>query len=136
MPDPMINPTINDNPFIYVSVLCFSRLPPPNTVCPSEAEIGAPIGAYPLPVVADNGKRFEEKSKAEETEKARPWPAGRPFAAGLRSSRGSSSSRDSFRDEDMPDREEVVDVDVLGPGELDARLANSSESRAWGCRLE
>src|SRR5277367_4035502 len=101
MPDPIINPTINDNPFRYVNVLCFSKLPPPNAVCPSDADIGAPIGAYPLPVVEDRGKRFEEKSKAEETENARPWAPGRPFAAGLRSSRGSSSSRESFRDEDI-----------------------------------
>ena len=66
----------------------------------------------------------------------RPWAPGRAFAAGLRSSRGSSSSRESFRDEDMPDREEVEEVDVRGPGELDARLASSRESRAWGWRLE
>jgi len=30
----------------------------------------------------------------------------------------------------MPDREEVEDVDVRGPGEEDARLASSRESRA------
>jgi hypothetical protein len=136
MPDPIINPTINDNPFRYVNVLCFSRLPPPNAVCPSEAEIGAPIGAYPFPVVEDRGNRFEEKSKAEETDNVRPWAPGRPFAAGFRASSGSSSSRESFREEDMPDREEVEDVEVRGPGELDARLASSRESRAWGWRLE
>jgi hypothetical protein len=58
------------------------------------------------------------------------WPVGRPLAAGFRSSRGSSSSRESFRDDDMPDREEVEDIEDLGPGELDAKLANSKESRA------
>ena len=76
------------------------------------------------------------KSKAEETEKVLPWAPGRPFAARLRSSRGSSSSRESFREEEMPDREEAEDVEVRGPGELDARLASSRESRARGCRLE
>jgi len=30
----------------------------------------------------------------------------------------------------MPDREEEEEEDVLGPGELDAKLANSKESRA------
>jgi hypothetical protein len=72
MPDPIINPTINDKPFKYVKVLCFSRLPPPKAACPSDAEVGAPIGAYPLPVVEDRGNRFEEKSKAEEIEEVRP----------------------------------------------------------------
>lgn len=52
------------------------------------------------------------------------------MAAGFLSSRGSSSSRDSLRDEAMPDLEE--EDEVLGPGELDARLANSKESRALG----
>lgn len=33
----------------------------------------------------------------------------------------------------MPDLEE--EEDVRGPGELDARLANSNESRELGCRL-
>ena len=80
----------------------------------------------------DRGKRFESKSKVEETEKDRLWGPGLPPAAGFRSSRGSSSSRESFRDEDMPDREEVEEEDVLGPGELDARLASSRESRACG----
>lgn len=89
-----------------------------------------------MPVVEDRGKRFEVKSKAEETENDRPWGPGRPFAAGFRSSRGSSCSRESFRDEDMPDLEEVEDVDVRRPGELDAKLASSKESRACGCRLE
>jgi hypothetical protein len=32
----------------------------------------------------------------------------------------------------MPDREEVDEEDVLGPGELEARLASSRESRACG----
>jgi len=45
MPDPIINPTINDNPFRYVNVLCFSSDPPPNAVGPFETDIGAPIGA-------------------------------------------------------------------------------------------
>ena len=36
----------------------------------------------------------------------------------------------------MPDRDEVDEEDVRGPGELDARLASSSESRACGWRLE
>ena len=30
----------------------------------------------------------------------------------------------------MPDLDEVDDVEVLGPGELDARLPSSKESRA------
>lgn len=75
------------------------------------------------------------KSKAEDMEYERLCGPGRPFAAGLRSSRGSSSSRDCFRDEEIPDREESIEVDVRGPGELDARLANSRESRAWGWRV-
>jgi len=70
------------------------------------------------------------KSKAEETEKERRCDPGRPLAAGFRSSRGSSSSRESFRDEEMPDREDAEDVDDLGPGELEAKLASSRESRA------
>lgn len=88
------------------------------------------MGAYPLPLVEDRGKRFCVKSNAEDTEYDR-LPRSR--LVGFRSSRGSSSSRDSLREEDMPDREE--EVDVRGPGELEARLANSRESRAWGCKL-
>lgn len=59
-----------------------------------------------------------------------------PFAAGFRSSRGSSSSRESFREEDMPEREEVEEDDVRLPGEDEAKLANSKESRACGWRFE
>jgi hypothetical protein len=84
-----------------------------------------------------NGNRLLWKSNALDTEKLRLCGTGLPpFAAGFRESKGSSSSRDSFRDEEMPDREEVEDVDVRGPGEEDARLASSRESRAWGWRLE
>lgn len=36
----------------------------------------------------------------------------------------------------MPDREEVEEEDVLGPGELDAKLASSRESRAFGWSVE
>lgn len=36
----------------------------------------------------------------------------------------------------MPEREEVEEEDVLRPGELDARLASSRESRACGWRVE
>lgn len=36
----------------------------------------------------------------------------------------------------MPERDETVEVDVRGPGELEAKLANSRESRAWAWRLE
>lgn len=50
------------------------------------------------------------------------------FAAGFRASRGSSASRESFLEEDMPDRDE--EEDVRAPGELEARLASSRESRA------
>jgi hypothetical protein len=63
-------------------------------------------------------------------EKERLWSAGRPVAAGFLSSSGSSSSKESFREEDMPDREEEEEDEVRGPGELDAKLANSKESRA------
>jgi len=45
IPDPIINPTISDSPFIYVNVLCFSKFPAPNPVNPLEGAIGAPIGA-------------------------------------------------------------------------------------------
>lgn len=60
-------------------------------------------------------------------------PEGRPRAAGFLSSRGSSSSRDSLREDATPDLEE--DEEVRGPGELDARLASSNESRGLGCRV-
>ena len=36
----------------------------------------------------------------------------------------------------MPDGEDVDDVDVRGPGELEAKLASSKESRAYGGRFE
>lgn len=65
------------------------------------------------------------KSKTEELEYDR---LPRVFAAGFRASRGSSASRESFLEDEIPDREE--DEDVLAPGELEARLANSRESRA------
>lgn len=64
----MIKPTINDNPFKKVKVLCFSNEPPPSVACPFEEDIGAPMGAYPFPVVEDRGYRFGVKSKAEDTE--------------------------------------------------------------------
>ena len=67
----MINPTINDNPFRYVKVLFLSSDAPPIVVCGFVEDIGAPMGAYPLPVDEDKGKRFEEKSKTDETEKDR-----------------------------------------------------------------
>lgn len=123
----MISPTINDRPLRYVNVLCFSRDPPPNAVCPFEEDIGAPIGAYPFPDVEERGYRFEEKSNTEETENDRSC-LGR--AAGLRSSRGSSASKESFLEDATPDLEE--EEEVRGPGELDARLASSKESRACG----
>jgi hypothetical protein len=69
------------------------------------------------------------KSKAEEMLKVRPWP-GRPLAAGFMSSSGSSCSSESLRDEEIPEREEEDDEEVRGPGELEARLASSRESRA------
>lgn len=94
------------------------------------------MGAYPLLCEADNGYRFEAKSNAEDIEKVRPCPTGRPEAAGFRSSRGSSSSSEILREDVMPDLEEDEDEDVRGPGELDARLASSKESRACGCRPE
>jgi hypothetical protein len=75
---------------------------------------------------------LEEKSKTEETEYDRAW-LFLGFAAGLRSSNGSSSSRDSFREDAMPEREE--EEEVRCPGELDAKLASSKESRACGWRL-
>lgn len=90
-----------------------------------------------MPVDEDRGKRFEEKSKTELTEYDRAWlPLTFAWAAGFRSSKGSSSSRDSFLEEAMPEREEVEDVDVRVPGELEAKLASSKESRACGWRLE
>lgn len=68
IPEPIINPTINDNPFKYVNVLCFSKEP---TDCPDA--VGAPIGAYPpVPVVDESGKRLAAKSKVDETEYVRP----------------------------------------------------------------
>jgi hypothetical protein len=73
------------------------------------------------------------KSNTEAFENER-WPL--VFAAGFRESRGSSASRDCFREDEMPDREDVEEEEVLGPGELEARLANSRESRACGWRLE
>lgn len=36
----------------------------------------------------------------------------------------------------MPEREEEDEEDVRGPGELEAKLASSRLSRAWGWRLE
>ena len=72
IPDPMIRPTINDKPFMYVNVLCFSRDPPPSPPWEWPADVGAPRGAYPAPVVDDRGKRFVVKSKADDaTEKER-----------------------------------------------------------------
>jgi hypothetical protein len=68
-------------------------------------------------------------------ENVRWWPVGRLCAAGFLSSRGSSSSKDSFLEDAMPDREDVDEDEVRGPGELDAKLASSRESRALGCKL-
>ncbi len=76
------------------------------------------------------------KSNAEDIEKERLCGSGPPFAATFLSSRGSSCSRESLREEVMPDREEVDDEEVRGPGELEAKLASSRESRAWGCKPE
>ena len=45
IPDPIINPTMSDNPFKYVNVLCFSSETPPNAVWSFDADMGAPIGA-------------------------------------------------------------------------------------------
>lgn len=78
--------------------------------------------------MVERGKRFELKSKAEEMEKERPSGSGPPFAATFLSSRGSSCSKESLREEVMPDLEE--EEDVRGPGELEAKLASSRESRA------
>lgn len=86
-----------------------------------------------MPDVELNGKRLLWKSKAEETENDRLWGSG--LEAGFRESKGSSCSRDCFRDEEMPEREEVEDVDVRGPGEEDARLASSRESRVGAWRV-
>ena len=95
-----------------------------------------PSGAYPFPVVEVKGYRFEAKSKAEVIENVRPWLApGRACAAGFLSSRGSSSSKDNLREEAIPEREDVEEEEVRGPGELDAKLASSKESRALGCKL-
>jgi len=102
---------MRDNPFIYVRDLCFSNEPPPNAVGWSEADIGAPMGAYPFPCVEDKGNRFWVKSKAEDTEKERLWRAmGLPRLAKLLLSRGSSCSRESFLEEEIPDREEEEEV--------------------------
>ena len=35
-----------------------------------------------------------------------------------------------MREEEIPDRDEAVDAELRRPGELDARLASSRESRA------
>jgi hypothetical protein len=90
--------------------------------------MGAPIAAYPF-ALADTGNKLEVKSKAEEILKVRPCP-GLPCAAGFIASSGSSCSSESLRDEDIPEREEEEDDEVRGPGELEAKLASSSESRA------
>jgi hypothetical protein len=41
-----------------------------------------------------------------------------------------------LREELMPEREDVVETELRWPGELEARLASSRESRACGWRLE
>lgn len=87
-----------------------------------------------MPAVEDRGKRFDWKSKADDTENDLLCAVGR--AAGFLESKGSSSSSESFLEEEMPDRDEVEDVDVRRPGELDARLASSRESRVCGWRAE
>lgn len=68
IPDPIISPTINDSPFKYVKVLCFSNEPPPKAVAGFDGAIASPIRAYPLPVVEDNGKRLDVNSNADDIE--------------------------------------------------------------------
>lgn len=103
MPEPMINPTISDNPLRYVSVLCFSSDPPPNPPFGRAAEVGAPMGAYPPPPAVElSGNKLAEKSNADDTEYDRP---SRP--AGFALSKGSSCSRDSRRDDEMLGREDT-----------------------------
>jgi hypothetical protein len=137
MPDPIINPTMSDKPFRYVSVLCFSSEPAPNPPLARVADVGAPSGAYPGAAVEESGKRLCANSKVEDTEeKVRAWFSGRPprNEAGLALSSGSSRSREARRDDEMLGRESVSVV--ASPGLELAREASSSESRASGCRLE
>lgn len=72
MPDPIIKPTIRDRPLRYVRVLYFSKDPPPRPPLGLPAVVGAPMGAYPAPVVEERGKRFAAKSNVDETEYDRP----------------------------------------------------------------
>jgi hypothetical protein len=134
IPDPMIKPTISDNPFRYVNVLCFSSDPPPSPPPGCAAAVGAPMGAYAATVVDDKGKRFAAKSKPDETENDRPWKFGRPPAAGLSLSNGSSRSSEAFREDDILGLESVSPVDV--PGLELARDASSRESRLFGWKAE
>jgi hypothetical protein len=131
IPDPMISPTINDNPFRYVSVLCFSSDAPPSPPFGRVPEVGAPRGAYPAPVVDESGKRFDANSKVEVMEKDL---SGRVRTAGLELSSGSSRSREARREDEMLGLESVS---VVAPPGLElASEANSSESRASGWRLD
>lgn len=128
IPDPMIKPTINDSPFKYVNVLCFSNDTPPNPVAGSEGAIASPIRAYPLAVVDDNGKRLDVNSKADDTENVLLCPAGLPSAAALCVSKGSSASSESFREEETP-CDELESVEARPSGEDEASDASSRESR-------
>lgn len=130
MPEPMIRPTIKDNPLTKVKFLCFSKDPAAPPACGFDADIGAPIRAYPFPAEDERGKRFEPNSNADDAEKDLLCGPSLPFAAAFSGSKGSSASRESFRDEGGPDEEDVDSVDVLPSGVEDAREANSRESRA------
>jgi hypothetical protein len=45
IPEPIISPTISDNPFKYVKVLFFSNDPPPKPPLGLDLDVGAPMGA-------------------------------------------------------------------------------------------
>lgn len=125
----MIKPTINESPFRYVRVLCFSsEPPPPRPVEGSDGAIASPMRAYPLGEVEDNGYRLDAKSNADDTENVLPCPVGLPSAATLCESRGSSASRESFLEEETP-CDEVESVEFRPSGEEDASDASSRESR-------
>lgn len=124
MPDPIISPTINDSPFKYVMVLCFSRDAPFRSM---RVEVGVPRAEY-APTVVESGKRLEAKSNADDTEYDRPWVVRRGVSAGRFAEMGLSSERETLREEASPEREEDCDLrDEVG--EEEAREASSSESR-------
>lgn len=127
MPEPMISPTMSDNPFRNVNVLCFSNEPPPSPPFGLAADVGAPIGAYPSPPVVElRGNRFGVKSNAEDTEYVRPCI---PRPATFPVSKGSSCSSDSLREDEMLGLDEISDIaSSLSWLEL-ASDASSSESR-------